>query len=134
MFIWVKDMTYFLFEWKRMVLPMKGTPYNTSIEVDEWRLRQDGMHLLCISFNLLEHVSIIIFSDARLFTLLSQFDARVKALQCDREPFIERNAIQSQYNHNTITIQYSRNTIQSQWNEMKWNLFSIFHTNIHIYQ
>ena len=51
------------------------------------------MHLLCISFNLREHVSINIFSGALLFALLSQFEARVKALQRDRAPFIERHDV-----------------------------------------
>ena len=73
-----------------MVVPMNGTSYNTSIRRMNEGLRQDGMHLLCISFNLLEHVSIIIFSGARLFALLNRFEARVKALQRDRVPFIER--------------------------------------------
>ena len=64
-------MTNFLFEGKRVVVPVKGTSYNTSIRRMNDGLRQDGMYLLCISFNLLEHASIIIFSGARLFALLS---------------------------------------------------------------
>ena len=35
-----------------MVVPMKGTSYNTSIRQMIEGLGQDGMHLLCISFNL----------------------------------------------------------------------------------